>query len=180
MSEQSRARSAAGRLVVGVIAVAFVIAGVLGLVQGAPVGAANLDPVVHLVFGLAGLAVVRNARGARRFLIGGGVVYVLWHYAVVTILTSGSSGSLSTANDWLNLWLAASMIALAVILGDRPAPAPLPDREIEPEIEPERDSGPVQEARRARAPLAGPSRARPRRPRPTAGNRPRFAGAVSR
>ncbi|HEX2131887.1 MAG TPA: DUF4383 domain-containing protein [Actinophytocola sp.] len=161
-------REQTGRLVVAVIAVVFVVAGILGLARDAGLGVNHL---VHLGFGLAGLAVVRSARGSRRYLIGGGVLYVLWHYGAVTVLTSGSAGALSTTNDWLNLWLAASMIALACILGDRPVPARR-TREFAPADEPSR-------WRRPRAAMSAPS-ARPRRPRPTAGNRPRLAGAFGR
>ncbi|OLF14027.1 hypothetical protein BLA60_02290 [Actinophytocola xinjiangensis] len=154
---------------VAVIAVVFLLAGVLGLAEGTVLRTSGLNSVVHLVFGLTGLAVVRSVRGSRRFLIAGGVLYVLWHYGAVTVLTSGSGGALNTANDWLNLWLAASMIALACIVGERPAPRRRPRQLASVE-----DPLPW---RRGRA--AVPS-ARPPRRRPAAGNRPRFAGAVSR
>ena len=160
-------REQTGRLVVAVIAVVFVVAGVFGLARDAGFGPNHL---VHLGFGLAGLAVVRSARGSRRYLIGGGVLFVLWHYGAVTVLSSGSAGALSTANDWLNLWFAASMIALACIVGDRPAPT-RGARELDRSDEPDR-------WRRPRASVSSPS-ARPRRPRPAAGNRPRLAGAFS-
>lgn len=160
-------REKTGRLVVAVIAAAFLLAGVLGLAQGSAFVPDGMNPVVHLGFGLTGLAVVRSARGSRRFLIGGGVLYVLWHYGAVTVLTSGSAGGLSTANDWLNLWLAASMIALACIVGERPEPQPRPRQLASAEY-----SMPW---RRERVPSA-----RPRRPRPAAGNRPRLAGALGR
>lgn len=170
MGESSNVRGAVGRLVVAVIAIVFVLAGVLELAQGPAFTVGSVNPVVHLAFGLTGLAVVRSARGSRRFLIVGGVLYVLWHYGAVTVLTNGSAGSLSTANDWLNLWFAASMIALACIVGER-RPAPVPRaRELA------RDENPVP-WRRER--VATPS-ARPRRPRPAAGSRPRLAGALGR
>ncbi|MCT2581631.1 DUF4383 domain-containing protein [Actinophytocola gossypii] len=160
-------REQTGRLVVAVIAVVFVVAGVFGLARGVGFG---LNHVVHLGFGLAGLAVVRSARGSRRYLIGGGVLYVLWHYGAVTVLSSGSAGALNTTNDWLNLWFAASMIALACVVGDRPEPAHRA-RELDRGEESDR-------WRRTRAAVSSPS-ARPRRPRPAAGNRPRLAGAFS-
>ncbi|MDQ3887412.1 MAG: DUF4383 domain-containing protein, partial [Actinomycetota bacterium] len=38
-----------------------------------------LHNIVHLLFGVAGLAMARTAAGARSFLVGGGVIYlVLW------------------------------------------------------------------------------------------------------
>jgi hypothetical protein len=160
-------REQTGRLVVAVIAVVFVVAGLVGLARGAGFG---LNHLVHLGFGLTGFAVVRSARGSRRYLIGGGVLYVLWHYGAVTVLSGGSAGALSTTNDWLNLWFAASMIALACVLGDQRSPA-RGRREFDRADEPER-------WRRTRASVSSPS-TRPRRPRPAAGNRPRLAGAFS-
>lgn len=163
-------REQTGRLAVAVIAAVFLLAGVLGLAEGSAF-TGNLNAVAHLGFGLAGLAVVRSVRGSRRFLIGGGVLYVLWHYGAVTVLTSGSAGALDSTNDWLNLWLAASMIALACIVGERPAPERRPRQLASAE-----DPVPW---RRERASAVVPS-ARPPRRRPAAGNRPRLAGALGR
>src|ERR687884_391400 len=43
-----------------------------------------LHNIVHLLFGIVGLALARTADGARTFLIGGGVVYLaLWLIGVV-------------------------------------------------------------------------------------------------
>jgi hypothetical protein len=164
-------REQTGRLAVAVIATVFLVAGVLGMAHVATFSTGSLNPLVHLVFGVTGLAVVRSVRGSRRFLIGGGVLYVLWHYGAITVLTSGSAGALSTTNDWLNLWFAASMIALACVVGERPAPEQRPRQLASAE-----DPVPW---RRERAPVAVPS-ARPPRPRPAAGNRPRLAGALGR
>lgn len=163
-------REKTGRLVVAVIAAVFVVAGVLGLAEGKAFSDDSLNSVVHLAFGLTGLAVVRSVRGSRRFLIAGGVLYVLWHYGAVTVLTSGSGGALNTTNDWLNLWLAASMIALACIVGERPAPRrPRQLASVEDPVP----------WRRERTSVTVPS-ARPPRRRPAAGNHPRLAGVVGR
>jgi len=78
-----------GRLAVEVIAAVFVVAGVLGLGKG--VGAPlTADGAVHLALGLAGLTAARTTRGARSFLIAGGVVYFLWHYGGAVVLTDGA------------------------------------------------------------------------------------------
>ena len=43
-----------------------------------------LHNLVHLLFGIAGLALARTADGARTFLVGGGIAYLgLWFVAVV-------------------------------------------------------------------------------------------------
>ncbi|GAB3435015.1 DUF4383 domain-containing protein [Actinophytocola sediminis] len=164
-------REQTGRLAVVVIAAMFLLAGVFGFAQGATFTTGTLNPVAHLAFGLTGLAVARSARGSRRFLIGGGVCYVLWHYGVVTVFTSGSAGTLNTANDWLNLWLAASMIALACIVGERSMAEQRPRQ-----LANAKDPLPW---RRERTVVAVPS-ARPPRRRPAAGNGPRLAGAIGR
>ncbi|HEY7596723.1 MAG TPA: DUF4383 domain-containing protein [Actinophytocola sp.] len=155
-----------GRLAVEVIAATFVVAGVLGL--GTGVGAPlTADGAVHLALGFTGLAAARTTRGARGFLIAGGVVFFLWHYGGAVVLTDGAAPvSLSSVNDWLNLWLAVSMIALACLVGDRTRPVPATDgRGVELSVS----------WREVRAPAALPS-ARPRRPRPPAGSRPPAPG----
>jgi hypothetical protein len=153
-------REFTGRLAVAAIAAVFVLAGVLGLAAGSGSG------VVHLVFGVVGFAVVGSARGTRRFLIGGGVLYVLWHLVISTETTSLSL----SANDWLNLWFAGSMIALACLLEDRSQVAvERTDQHRDQDRDQQEDwhggrvltvSVPVGQA------------VRPRRPRAAAGNRP--------
>jgi uncharacterized protein DUF4383 len=78
-----------------------------------------LHNIVHVLFGVAGLAMGRAPDSARNFLIGGGVIYlVLWLYGLLT--KNGSSANfvpLNTADDWLHLVLGIAMIALGVVLG---------------------------------------------------------------
>jgi len=89
-----------------------------------------LHNIVHLLFGVAGLALAGTARTARVFLVGGGVLYlVLWLYGLVIDKTSDANFvPLNTADDWLHFGLGAGMIALGVLLGrrvpKRGAPAP--------------------------------------------------------
>ena len=80
-----------------------------------------LHNVVHLLFGVAGLALARTAGGARSFLIGGGVVYlVLWLYGLLVDKQSQANFvPLNTADDWLHFVLGVGMIALGVVLGKR-------------------------------------------------------------
>jgi arginine exporter protein ArgO len=78
-----------------------------------------LHNIVHLLFGVAGLAAARTAAAAKNFLIWGGVVYaVLWIYGlVIDPMSSANFVPLNTADNWLHLLLAVGMIALGVLLG---------------------------------------------------------------
>jgi hypothetical protein len=96
---------ASGRLAAGIVAVAFLLVGVLGFVPGVTTHydqlsfaghdsmamllgvfmVSILHNVVHLVFGVAGLAAARTPRGAKLYLVVGGIVYlVLWLYGLLT------------------------------------------------------------------------------------------------
>ena len=82
-----------------------------------------LHNIVHLLYGVAGLALSRTVSGARAFLIGGGVIYlVLWLYGLVVGYDSGANFvPLNNADNWLHLLLGLGMIALGVVLTRRPA-----------------------------------------------------------
>ena len=82
-----------------------------------------LHNLVHLLFGLAGLAMSRQREAARTFLVGGGVVYlVLWLYGLVVSQDSAANFvPVNTADDWLHFLLGVGMIALGVVLGRQPA-----------------------------------------------------------
>jgi hypothetical protein len=83
-----------------------------------------LHNLVHLLFGVAGLAMARTWNGARSYLIGGGAIYlVLWLYGLlIDKNTAANFVPVNTADDWLHFLLGAGMIALGVVLGKR-APA---------------------------------------------------------
>ena len=78
-----------------------------------------LHNIVHLLFGVAGLAMARTAHGARNYLIGGGVIYaVLWLYGLlIGDSMAANFVPMNMADDWLHLVLAVAMIALGVLLG---------------------------------------------------------------
>ncbi|PWR05554.1 DUF4383 domain-containing protein [Micromonospora acroterricola] len=82
-----------------------------------------LHNLVHLAFGVAGLALARTVSGARMYLIAGGAVYlVLWLYGLVIDHESGANFvPLNGADNWLHLFLGLGMIGLGVALTRRPA-----------------------------------------------------------
>jgi hypothetical protein len=75
-----------------------------------------LHNIVHLLFGIVGLSLARTVSGARTFLIGGGVIYlVLWLYGLVIGKESAANFiPLNAADDWLHLFLGLGMIGLGV------------------------------------------------------------------
>lgn len=78
-----------------------------------------LHNLVHLAFGIVGLAMAASWAGARAFLIGGGVIYlVLWIYGLVIDFDSSANFiPLNTADNWLHLFLGVGMIGLGFLLG---------------------------------------------------------------
>lgn len=80
-----------------------------------------LHNIVHLLFGAAGIMLARTVSGARRFLIGGGVVYLLLllYGLVVDHDSAANFVPLNSADNWLHLLLAVGMIALGLALPPR-------------------------------------------------------------
>ncbi|MDT0260863.1 DUF4383 domain-containing protein [Jatrophihabitans lederbergiae] len=78
-----------------------------------------LHNIVHLLFGIAGIAMARKWSTARTFLIGGGVIYlVLWIYGlVIDQMSSANFIPINTADNWLHFVLGVGMIAVGVVLG---------------------------------------------------------------
>jgi hypothetical protein len=129
------------RLAARVVGVVFLLVGVLGFVPGitsdydtmsfASHGSmamllgvfqvSILHNIVHLLFGVAGLALSRSDAGARGYLVGGGVIYlVLWIYGLVIDQTSSANFvPVNTADNWLHLVLGLGMIGLGVALSRR-------------------------------------------------------------
>ena len=80
-----------------------------------------LHNIVHLLFGVAGLAMARNWASARQYLIVGGIIYlVLWIYGLLVDSDPSSSSAnivpVNDADDWLHLGLGIGMIALGFLL----------------------------------------------------------------
>jgi arginine exporter protein ArgO len=78
-----------------------------------------LHNIVHLLFGVVGLAAARDAVNARRYLIVGGVIYlVLWIYGL--LISQDSSANfvpVNTADNWLHFVLGVGMVLLGFVLG---------------------------------------------------------------
>lgn len=116
----------------------FLLAGVLGFIPGITtnydtmewaghhseaqlLGLFNvsiLHNIVHLVFGVAGLAAGTSAVLARAYLLVGGVIYLLlWVYGLLIDQTSDANFvPLDTADNWLHFGLGLGMVALGAIL----------------------------------------------------------------
>lgn len=80
-----------------------------------------LHNLVHLAFGVIGLAATRTVVAARTFLVVGGLIYlVLALYGAV--IDKGSDANfvpINTADDWLHVGLGLGMVLLAVAAGTR-------------------------------------------------------------
>jgi hypothetical protein len=83
-----------------------------------------LHNLVHLLFGLVGLALARTWSGARTFLIGGGVIYIaLW---LLGLVGGADWIPTNTADNWLHFVLGVGMIGAGFIttrgtMAERPA-----------------------------------------------------------
>ncbi|HUR06857.1 MAG TPA: DUF4383 domain-containing protein [Nonomuraea sp.] len=122
-------------LIVGVV---FLLAGVLGFIPGITTGYGSmgfaghhsgamllgifqvsiLHNIVHLIFGLAGIVLSRTWSGARYFLIGGGVIYLLlWLYGLIIDRASAANFvPVNTADNWLHFALGLGMVVLGLAL----------------------------------------------------------------
>jgi 4-hydroxybenzoate polyprenyltransferase len=122
------------------VAAVFVLVGILGFIPGITTDYDQLElagheshakllglfevsvlhNAVHLLYGLAGLALARTRSGARTYLIGGGVVYLLlFVYGLLIDVEPGKESDFvpfNVADNWLHLVLGLGMIGLGVAL----------------------------------------------------------------
>lgn len=80
-----------------------------------------LHNIVHLLFGVAGLALARTFSGARQYLVVGGIIYlVLFLYGLIVGQNSAANFvPVNPADDVLHLLLGLGMIGLGVALTRR-------------------------------------------------------------
>lgn len=126
-----------------VVGAAFLLVGVLGFVPGITSNVGELTfaghhsgamllglfqvsilhNIVHLLFGITGLMFARGPLSAKRYLVIGGIIYlVLWIYGLlVGHETPANFVPLNDADNWLHLVLGAAMVALGSILGRKKA-----------------------------------------------------------
>jgi hypothetical protein len=123
-----------------IVGVVFILVGILGFIPGITTHYGDLTfaghgsgakllgifqvsvlhNIVHLLFGLAGIAAGRAASSAARsYLVGGGVIYlVLWIYGlVIDKASSANFVPVNNADNWLHLLLGVGMIALGLAFG---------------------------------------------------------------
>jgi hypothetical protein len=121
-----------------VVGVVFLLVGVLGFIPGITTNFGDLSfaghesdarlfglfqvsilhNIVHLLFGIAGLALARTAAQARTYLVFGGVIYlVLFVYGLIVGQESAANFvPVNTADDILHLILGIGMIGLGLAL----------------------------------------------------------------
>jgi hypothetical protein len=129
-----------------VFGIAFLVAGILGFIPGITTDygdmsfAGNdsksellglfqvsvLHNIVHILFGIAGLALARTWEGARTYLLGSGVIYlVLLVYGLV--IESGSDANvvpINGADNLLHLLLGSGLLGGWFVSARERGPAP--------------------------------------------------------
>lgn len=143
MRERSTVQSVA--MLIGVV---FLLVGILGFIPGITTNfdditfagkdsgaellgifqVSILHNIVHGLFGIAGLYLARTVSGARTYLIGGGVIYlVLFLYGLIVSTSSDANFiPFNNADDVLHLLLGIGLIGLGYVTGketmaERPA-----------------------------------------------------------
>jgi hypothetical protein len=122
--------------------VVFLLVGVLGLVPGVTTHYGELSfaghgsrakllavfqvsillDAVHVLFGIAGIALAKTAGGARSFLIGSGVAFLaLW---LLGIVGAGDWIPSNAADNWLHFVLGVATIGVGFLAGRAPARGP--------------------------------------------------------
>lgn len=76
-----------------------------------------LHNIVHILFGVAGLAMAKNYKSATSYLIGGGVIYLVLalYGAIIDYDSAANFVPLNGADNVLHLVLGLGMIALGMI-----------------------------------------------------------------
>jgi hypothetical protein len=125
------------RLVAGTFGIVFLLVGILGFVPGVTThyddlsfaghmsGAkligifqvSVLHNLIHVAYGVAGLALASRPRAAALYLLIGGIVYgVVWVYGMAVGMDSDANFvPLNTADNWLHFLLFVAMVVLGVV-----------------------------------------------------------------
>ena len=123
--------------------VVFVLVGIAGFIPGITTNVGSMElgghhseamlmgifqvsifhNLVHVLYGIAGIALARRASWSRLYLLIGGAMYlVLWIYGLVIDKESMANFvPLNTADDWLHFVLGITMIALSFLPRHRSA-----------------------------------------------------------
>lgn len=122
----------------GAVGVVFLLVGIAGFIPGLTTDTGDVEVlghdsgaellglfrvnvlhnVVHLVFGLLGIAAARLPLWSRWYLLGGGATYLaLWLYGLAIDLDEPANFvSLNEADNWLHLGPGLGMVALGVLV----------------------------------------------------------------
>ena len=129
------------QLAATLVGLSFLVAGIGGFIPGITTNAGDialyghespamllgifqvsvLHNVIHLAFGVAGLAMAKSA--AKTYLVVGGAIYlVTWLYGVaIGPATSLNFVPLDDADNWLHLGAGLAMALFGIVLGKTPA-----------------------------------------------------------
>jgi ABC-type transport system involved in multi-copper enzyme maturation permease subunit len=129
------------QLAATLVGLSFLVAGIGGFIPGITTNAGDialyghespamllgifqvsvLHNIIHLVFGVAGLAMAKGS--AKTYLVGGGVIYlVTWLYGVaIGPATNLNFVPLNDGDNWLHLGAGLAMALLGIVLGKTPA-----------------------------------------------------------
>jgi hypothetical protein len=130
-------RSGTLRTITLVVGITFLAVGILGFVPGITTDVGRMElvghdspsellgvfhvsvlhNVVHLLFGVVGIAAARTLRSARLFLLIGGAVYLLLvlYGLAVDMKEPANFVPLDEADNWLHFGLGVGMIALGLL-----------------------------------------------------------------
>jgi Domain of unknown function (DUF4383) len=125
------------RLAAGTFGVVFLLVGILGFIPGITTHYGDmtfaghmsdakligifqvsvLHNIIHLAYGVVGLAVASKPRPAALYLLIGGIVYgVVWIYgATVSMDSQANFVPLNTADNWLHFLLFLTMVLLGIV-----------------------------------------------------------------
>lgn len=141
MTASTRAGSRAGRSPVQIVAllygIVFLLVGIAGFIPGLTENTDSmqfagheghamllgifhvsiLHNIVHLLYGVAGLALARTPGSARHYLLWGGIAYLaLFLYGLFIDYDSAANFvPLSDANNWLHLGLGVTMVGFSFL-----------------------------------------------------------------